>query len=271
MLRNSMSGRVVYRSTQINITNVSRSTLLASQGSGECQVSGKNCLATLTGYVVMKNRWLHFTNDSFLRVGADGIGCPETKHGLEEGSGEDEPCEDGECNAIPTGCASSRYGCCEDGETRAEGPNYFCCPGTEESIGGCAGTMHGCCPDGSTAALGANREGCDETGSGEAETEVDCRASAFGCCPDLSSAAEGANYEGCDVDCDMRVYGCCPDGVSAASGPDFVGCPEEGTYIATCADSTYACCPNGKTAALGPDNAGCPSVIAKRGRKIFIE
>ena len=61
--------------------------------------------------------------------------------GLEEGSGEgeDKPCEDGECNEIPTGCASSRYGCCEDGETSAQGPNYFRCPGTEESVGGCAG------------------------------------------------------------------------------------------------------------------------------------
>ena len=63
-------------------------------------------------------------------------------------------------------CSATRYGCCPDGITEAEGDNYFGCPvGDTISRGACVETEFGCCLDGQTSAKGPFMKGC---------ADVDC-------------------------------------------------------------------------------------------------
>ena len=61
------------------------------------------------------------------------------------------------------GCKSTEFGCCPDGITAAEGPNYLNCP-AKDSIprGACLETEFGCCHDGVTAAQGPFNFGCPD-------------------------------------------------------------------------------------------------------------
>ena len=61
------------------------------------------------------------------------------------------------------GCKSTEFGCCPDGITAAEGPNYLNCP-AKDSIprGACLETEFGCCHDGVTAAQGSFNFGCPD-------------------------------------------------------------------------------------------------------------
>lgn len=52
------------------------------------------------------------------------------------------------------GCAYTKFGCCEDGKTIAQGPDKEGC--------GCEASQFGCCADGITAAQGELFEGCEE-------------------------------------------------------------------------------------------------------------
>jgi len=45
----------------------------------------------------------------------------------------------------------TRYGCCDDGVTIAEGPRGEGCPSVSQL---CRDSQFGCCPDGVTAAVG---------------------------------------------------------------------------------------------------------------------
>eukprot|EP00106_Octopus_bimaculoides_P008128 XP_014775570.1 PREDICTED: papilin-like [Octopus bimaculoides] len=141
-------------------------------------------------------------------------------------------------------CAVSRYGCCPDGVAFARGPEYEGCRVVRR---GCEATQYGCCEDGVTAASGPDRYGCPERG---------CADSRFGCCPDGTTFARGPDYKGCRLvlgGCAGTRYGCCADGVTAARGQDRLGCPER----QTCSDSRYGCCPDGVRSAHGPNYHGC--------------
>lgn len=86
-------------------------------------------------------------------------------------------------------CRNSRFGCCPDGVTSAQGNNNEGCPNA------CQATLYGCCDDELTAAQGPNQEGCDEIeGSGEP-----CNQTEYGCCSDGVTAATGPSEEGCDI------------------------------------------------------------------------
>lgn len=50
------------------------------------------------------------------------------------------------------GCENTKYKCCSDGRTLAEGPNFAGCT--------CDASQYGCCPDGIEEAQGENFEGC---------------------------------------------------------------------------------------------------------------
>ncbi|XP_052057673.1 papilin-like isoform X2 [Mytilus californianus] len=87
-------------------------------------------------------------------------------------------------------CFEAMWGCCLDGVSVAQGPNYKGCPDA------CQGTEYGCCEDGVTQATGPNKDGC-EVGSGDED-----------------------NF------CEQSVYQCCADGITPAQGPNKEGCPE---------------------------------------------
>ena len=55
-------------------------------------------------------------------------------------------------------CHTSEFGCCPDGETKAQGSNL-------EGCGDCSTTEFGCCPDNFTPASGADGQGCGCAGS----------------------------------------------------------------------------------------------------------
>ena len=52
----------------------------------------------------------------------------------------------------------TKYGCCDDGQTVAEGPNGEGCV----QIASCADMLYGCCSDGLTPANGPDMAGCDQ-------------------------------------------------------------------------------------------------------------
>ncbi len=61
------------------------------------------------------------------------------------------------------GCKGTEHGCCPDGVTAAEGPEYLGCP-AKDSIprGACLETEFGCCHDGVNAAQGPFNFGCPD-------------------------------------------------------------------------------------------------------------
>ncbi|XP_023705293.1 papilin isoform X5 [Cryptotermes secundus] len=146
-------------------------------------------------------------------------------------------------------CEDTKFGCCPDGSTVAEGPFSKGCPQPKT----CEETEYGCCPDGVSPAKGRKKEGCPPTY---------CEETLFGCCPDGISIAEGNDNEGCEelpVDCKDTEFGCCPDGITAAAGDSGMGCFEcEGSADCdTCNATKYGCCPDGVRAATGPELSGC--------------
>jgi len=58
-------------------------------------------------------------------------------------------------------CQESLYGCCPDGLTAAEGPNFVGCASNDPiPTGLCIESEFGCCMDGVTPASGPFNEGC---------------------------------------------------------------------------------------------------------------
>ncbi|XP_067680592.1 papilin-like isoform X6 [Haliotis asinina] len=100
---------------------------------------------------------------------------------------DEENCDDNQTWFID--CGTSTYGCCQDGQTAADGPNQEGCPNTGNSRDGeCQRSRYGCCPDRVTPAAGPHNYGC------EAE---ECERSTYGCCPDRKTKATGPNNQGC--------------------------------------------------------------------------
>lgn len=184
--------------------------------------------------------------------------------------------------AVPETCKDTKFGCCPDGVSPAQGKKTKGCP---EEL--CLSSLFGCCEDGKTEAEGPEFSGCpivtttttttkappattttaatkkphapEETGVVtqaapslaakvcESPDKCEpCNAEPFGCCRDGKTPAHGPNGEGC---CLQDSFGCCPDNITPARGPALEGC--------TCEHSPFGCCPDNKTAARGHDNDGC--------------
>ncbi|XP_034936854.1 papilin isoform X2 [Chelonus insularis] len=141
----------------------------------------------------------------------------------------------------PETCAETKFGCCPDGVSVATGPNNDDCPSSH-----CNETLFGCCQNGITPAEGNDFEGCKKP----------CNETEFGCCPDKETPASGKNNYGC---CNTTKHGCCPDGIEAASGPNQEGCKKklEEDNKTDCSNSTYGCCPDGQKPATGINFEGC--------------
>ena len=66
------------------------------------------------------------------------------------------------------GCAGTRYGCCDDGETSSNKNGTNCPPKhhhhhhhhKRHMVGGCAGTRYGCCPGSSVSRVDRNGSNC---------------------------------------------------------------------------------------------------------------
>ncbi|XP_026315037.1 papilin isoform X10 [Hyposmocoma kahamanoa] len=176
-----------------------------------------------------------------------------------ESSGTSESSTTSEMEGCVMSCNTSAYGCCQDGETPAHGPDYEgccllyaygCCPDNHQPAEGphlegcsCQRARFGCCPDNITIARGPDNKGCG------------CKFSEHGCCPDRHTPALGPEFEGCE--CNTYQFGCCPDGVTIAKGPNLQGCQ--------CQYSKYGCCGDGQTSATGPDQGGCDCSSSKYG------
>nr|CAD7403319.1 unnamed protein product [Timema cristinae] len=154
-------------------------------------------------------------------------------------------------------CEDSKFGCCSDGITEAQGPFNKGCPQPTT----CSETEFKCCSDGVSPAEGPNEEGCPPSL---------CKETLFGCCPDGVNIAEGNDFEGCEEDmmpflCNktevnlLNRFGCCPDGLVAATGPDNEGCftCEGSGECESCNDTKFGCCPDGLRAASGDNFTGC--------------
>ncbi|KAK0412851.1 hypothetical protein QR680_006447 [Steinernema hermaphroditum] len=158
---------------------------------------------------------------------------------------------EGEGANVTIHCSKTKFGCCPDWYTAAEGENHAGCP--QFVLGNCNETEHGCCPDEVTLARGPNLEGCGEPS---------CAASLYGCCKDRKTIAFGPHYAGCErssFPCELSAYGCCPDGETAALGFNGTGCG------ADCLVTKFGCCPDGKTVAKGLHNEGCGCEFAQFG------
>ncbi|CAG2056470.1 unnamed protein product [Timema podura] len=148
-------------------------------------------------------------------------------------------------------CEDSKFGCCSDGITEAQGPFNKGCPQPTT----CSETEFKCCSDGVSPAEGPNEEGCPPSL---------CKETLFGCCPDGVNIAEGNDFEGCEEDmvpflCNKTEFGCCPDGLVASTGPDNEGCftCEGSGECESCNDTKFGCCPDGLRAASGDNFTGC--------------
>nr|XP_022333272.1 uncharacterized protein LOC111130469 isoform X4 [Crassostrea virginica] len=153
-------------------------------------------------------------------------------------------CEDGRTKAqgpdgegCPQACVSSRYGCCSDNKTPSRGPDGEGCPQA------CVSSRYGCCEDQTTPARGSSGEGCPQA----------CVSSRYGCCEDQTTPARGPNGQGCPANCSRTRFGCCSDGRTPARGPSGQGC------VVHCSRYRYGCCSDNVTIARGPNGEGCPS------------
>ncbi|XP_059058317.1 papilin-like [Achroia grisella] len=225
---------------------------------------------------------------------AKGKGCPvtpcnETLFGCCE-SDKKTPAEGNDQEGCPPACKFSKYGCCEDKQTKATGPKKAGCPETEakkkaeeakkkaaadkkkeeerkkattkpQEVGECVKSKHGCCYDNSTEASGPNGAGCP------------CNITEFGCCSDGVTAANDAEKSNCGKTCNSSPFGCCPDGKTPAHGYENEGCcllyefgccpdnysPARGPHNegCDCKQSRFGCCPDNTTVSRGPENEGC--------------
>jgi hypothetical protein len=119
------------------------------------------------------------------------------------------------------GCAGTRFGCCDDGETAKKNSHGSNCPSSprphhhKDIVGGCAGTQYGCCPDKKTAKNDDKGSNC-------------CVTSKYGCCND------GISIEPC------------PSGTSLVLDPEQSLAPEK--LAGGCSKKKYGCCSDGSAA-----------------------
>ena len=120
------------------------------------------------------------------------------------------------------GCAGTRFGCCDDGETAKKNSHGSNCPSSsprphhhKDIVGGCAGTQYGCCPDKKTTKNDDKGSNC-------------CVTSKYGCCND------GISIEPC------------PSGTSLVLDPEQSLAPEK--LAGGCSKKKYGCCSDGSAA-----------------------
>ena len=120
------------------------------------------------------------------------------------------------------GCAGTRFGCCDDGETAKKNSHGSNCPSSsprphhhKDIVGGCAGTQYGCCPDKKTTKNDDKGSNC-------------CVTSKYGCCND------GISIEPC------------PSGTSLVLDPEQSLAPAK--LVGGCAGTQYGCCSDGSAA-----------------------
>lgn len=85
---------------------------------------------------------------------------------------------------MPLTCKETKYGCCPDDVSPAQGPNRKGC-----AVLPCDVTLFGCCDDMITPAEGNDKEGCPPPPPA-------CLKAKYGCCKDETEAT-GPNKEGC--------------------------------------------------------------------------
>ena len=124
------------------------------------------------------------------------------------------------------GCAGTRYGCCDDGQTAKKNFYGANCPSipqphNKDIVGGCAGTQYGCCDDGQTAKIDVNGTNCQNVGG--------CAGTQYGCCNDGKSVNP------------------CPTGTSLVSDPKTSLTADK--LVGGCAGTQYGCCSDGSAAA----------------------
>ena len=123
------------------------------------------------------------------------------------------------------GCAGTRFGCCDDGET-AKNSHGSNCPSSprphhhKDIVGGCAGTQYGCCNDNTTAKVDVNGTNCQTVGG--------CAGTKYGCCNDGTSPNP------------------CPKGTSLVLDPEQSMAPKR--LVGGCAGTQYGCCSDGSAA-----------------------
>ncbi|XP_065054572.1 uncharacterized protein LOC135683288 isoform X1 [Rhopilema esculentum] len=159
-------------------------------------------------------------------------------------------------------CKDSRFGCCEDGRTAAQGANKEGCPG-----------IYSKCNEERRKAILSNYRTryiptCNLDGT---FTAVQCWESVKVCwCVDLEGLEKNESHTvnrkpTCRrddavlggptiIECWRAPFGCCPDGKTTAQGPYKEGCPG---YQAACWNSQFGCCPDGKSFADGPNFENC--------------
>jgi hypothetical protein len=123
-----------------------------------------------------------------------------------------------------------------------------------EHIGGCAGTRFGCCDDGETAKKNYQGSNCPSSPRPHHHKDIigGCAGTRFGCCPDNKTAKKDKIGNNC---CDTSKYGCCNDGISkqpCPSGTSLVLDPEQSLspekLAGGCAKKKYGCCSDGSAA-----------------------
>lgn len=74
------------------------------------------------------------------------------------------------------------------------------------SVNDCRTSIFGCCPDGITPAEGPNYENCSSKTESESETKINCETTEFGCCSDEITPAKGPFQDGCiDYSCRVKL------------------------------------------------------------------
>ena len=95
------------------------------------------------------------------------------------------------------GCAGTRFGCCDDGETAKNNSHGSNCPSSprphhhKDIVGGCAGTKYGCCNDGVSTQpcpSGTSLVLDHEQSLAPAKLVGGCAGTQYGCCSDGSAA-----------------------------------------------------------------------------------
>ena len=95
------------------------------------------------------------------------------------------------------GCAGTRYGCCDDGQTAKKNFYGANCPSipqphNKDIVGGCAGTQYGCCNDGKSVnpcPTGTSLVSDPKTSLTADKLVGGCAGTQYGCCSDGSAAA----------------------------------------------------------------------------------
>lgn len=161
----------------------------------------------------------------------------------------------------PRTCKESRYGCCPDGLSPAQGNNNEGCP-----VEPCADTLFGCCAsDNKTAAQGNDQDGCpppppacttSKYGFGKLLVKLitNIQKNSPLVCTELAlwlklvvrkrtrqCVGRPLFHTGCSISipnsqeslvCFIYRYGCCADNETEATGPEKAGCPETGEFSA---------------------------------------